>query len=50
MPLGLTVTLLVLGGIVLAGLAGYLIEKSPEAADLPDANQPDAHQEQRQSR
>jgi hypothetical protein len=31
MPLGLTVTLLVLGGIVLAGIAGYLIEKSPEA-------------------
>jgi hypothetical protein len=38
MPLGLTVTLLVLGGIVLAGVAGYLIDKSPEAADdLPDS-------------
>jgi hypothetical protein len=39
MPLGLTVTLLVLGGIVLAGVAGYLIEKSPEAADLPSAKE-----------
>jgi hypothetical protein len=39
MPLGLTVTFLVLGGIVLAGVVGYLIEKSPEAADLPDTNQ-----------
>jgi hypothetical protein len=50
MPLGLTVTLLVLGGIVLAGVAGYLIEKSPEAADVPDANHSDANQEQNQSR
>lgn len=33
MPLGLTVTLLVLGGIVLAAVAGYLIDKSPESAD-----------------
>jgi hypothetical protein len=33
MPLGLSVTLLVLGGIVLAGVAGYLIDKSPEAED-----------------
>jgi hypothetical protein len=33
MPLGLTVTLLVLGGIVAAGIAGYLIDKSPEARD-----------------
>jgi hypothetical protein len=39
MPLGLTVTLLVVGGIVLAGIAGYLIEKSPEAADMPDVSQ-----------
>jgi hypothetical protein len=38
-PLGLTVTLLVLGGIVLAGVAGYLIDKSPESADRPDSNQ-----------
>jgi hypothetical protein len=36
MPLGLTVTLLVLGGIVLTGIVGYLIEKSPESADPPD--------------
>jgi hypothetical protein len=50
MPLALTVTLLVLGGIVLAGVAGYLIEKSPEAADVPDATKTDANQEQRQSR
>jgi hypothetical protein len=49
MPLGLTVTLLVLGGIVLAGVAGYLIDKSPEAADLPDAKL-DRTQEHRQSR
>jgi hypothetical protein len=40
MPLGLTVTLLVLGGIVLAAVAGYLIDKTPEAEDhLPDSNQ-----------
>jgi len=38
MPLGLTVPLLVLGGIVLAGIAGYLIDKSPEAVDLPDSH------------
>jgi hypothetical protein len=38
-PLGLTVALLVLGGIVLAGVAGYLIDKSAEAADVPDTNQ-----------
>jgi hypothetical protein len=50
MPLGLTVTLLVVGGIVLAGVAGYLIEKSPEAADLPDAKRADTKQEQSQSR
>jgi hypothetical protein len=31
--LGITVTLLVLGGIVLAGIAGYLIEHSPEARE-----------------
>lgn len=37
MPLGLTVALLVLGGIVLAGVAGYLIEKSPESADHLDS-------------
>jgi hypothetical protein len=36
MPLGLTVTLLVLGGIVLTGVAGYLIEKSSEAADAEE--------------
>ena len=36
MPLGLTVALLVLGGIIVAGALGYLIEHSPEAADLPD--------------
>ena len=47
MPLGLTVTLLVLGGIVLAGVAGYLIDKSPEAADtVEDQLDP----ERRQSR
>lgn len=51
MPLGLTVTLLVLGGIILAGVAGYLIDKSPEAADLPDTNLPDtSKEERRQSR
>jgi hypothetical protein len=33
MPLGLTVTLLVLSGIVLAGIAGYLIEHTPEATE-----------------
>jgi hypothetical protein len=49
MPLGLTVTLLVLGGIVLAGVAGYLIDKSPEASDLPDAK-PDSTREHRLSR
>jgi hypothetical protein len=38
MHLGLTVALLVLGGIVLAGVAGYLIEKSPEAQDTPDSD------------
>lgn len=36
MPLGLSVALLVLGGIVVAGVLGYLIEHSPEAADLPE--------------
>jgi hypothetical protein len=49
MPLGLSVTLLVLGGIVLAGVAGYLIDKSAEAADLPDTTSV-SKQEQRQSR
>jgi hypothetical protein len=39
MPLGLTVALLVLGGIVAAGVAGYLIDKSAEAADRPDPNE-----------
>jgi hypothetical protein len=28
MPLGLSVTLLVLGGVVLTGIVGYLIDKS----------------------
>jgi hypothetical protein len=37
MPLGLSVTLLVLGGIVLAGIAGYLIEHTPEAAQHVDS-------------
>ena len=37
MPLGLTVTLLVVGAIILTGIAGYLIDKSSEAEDLPDA-------------
>jgi hypothetical protein len=46
MPLGLTVALLVLGGLVLAGVAGYLIEKSPEARDIPDAT-PDSDLERR---
>jgi len=46
MPLGLTVTLLVVGGIVLAGVAGYLIDKSAEAADLDVSDK----QERRQSR
>jgi hypothetical protein len=50
MPLGLTVTLLVLGGIVLAGVAGYLIDKSPEAKDLPDSTPAVSKQEHRQSR
>jgi hypothetical protein len=50
MPLGLTVTLLVLGGIVLAGVAGYLIEKSPEASDLPGASLPSAKEERSKSR
>lgn len=50
MPLGLTVTLLVVGGIVLAGVAGYLIDKSSEAADRPDPNHADQKLEQRQSR
>ena len=36
MPLGLTVTLLVLSGIILAGIAGYLIEHSPEASEHLD--------------
>ena len=31
MPLGLTVSLLVLGASALAGLVGYLIDKSGEA-------------------
>ncbi len=30
MPLALTVSLLVLGGVIVAGLAGYLIDKSAE--------------------
>ncbi len=50
MPLGLTVTLLVLGGIVLAGVAGYLIDRSPEAKDLPDSMRADSKQEHRQTR
>jgi hypothetical protein len=50
MPLGLTVTLLVLGGIVLAGVAGYLIEKSPEADDLPSGSLPSAKEEHHKSR
>lgn len=33
MPLGLTVALLVLSGLVLAGIAGYLIEHTPEATE-----------------
>ncbi len=37
MPLGLTVTLLVLGGVVLAGILGYLIDHSPESSDPPDS-------------
>jgi|HubBroStandDraft_6_1064221.scaffolds.fasta_scaffold5990999_1 hypothetical protein len=46
MPLGLTVALLVLGGIVLAGIAGYLIEKSPEATkhlEMPAENIKEHH-------
>ncbi len=39
--LGITVTLLVLGGIVLAGIAGYLIEHSPEASE----HEENVHQE-----
>lgn len=36
--LGIVVTLLVLGGIILAGIAGYLIEHTPEAREHePDA-------------
>jgi len=46
MPLGLTVTLLVLSGIVAAGIVGYLIDKSPEAADKENTLDP----ERRQSR
>jgi hypothetical protein len=42
MVLGLTVAALVLGGIVLAGIAGYLIEKSPQAAAHLDDVQRDA--------
>jgi len=50
MPLGLTVTLLVLGGIILAGVAGYLIEKSPEADDLPGAKLASSKEEHHKSR
>jgi hypothetical protein len=31
MPLGLTVTLLVLGAVVATGIVGYLIDKSAES-------------------
>ncbi len=31
MPLGLTVSLLVLGAVVMVGVAGYLIDKSAES-------------------
>jgi hypothetical protein len=50
MPLGLTVALLVLGGIVLAGIAGYLIDKSAEAADVPDTGPADQRLERGQIR
>jgi|HubBroStandDraft_6_1064221.scaffolds.fasta_scaffold1814322_2 hypothetical protein len=37
MPLGLTVSLLVLGGVVLAGIAGYLIDHSEESTEHFDS-------------
>ena len=36
MPLALTVTLLVAGGAALAGLVGYLIDRSVESEEAPD--------------
>ena len=36
MPLGLTVSLLVLGGVVITGVLGYLIDNSAEAEDRPE--------------